>query len=321
MHADPYAVWLSEIMLQQTTVKAVAPYFQRFLARWPDVAALAAAPVDEVMREWAGLGYYSRARSLHACARIVAERGGRFPDCEQHLLALPGIGPYTAAAIAAIAFGQRAVVVDGNVERVVTRLFAIEQSLPQAKPAIKAATATLTPDVRAGDFAQAMMDLGATICTPKRPACTLCPFLSVCLAQARGDAASFPRKAAKTPRPNRVGAVFYLRRGDGQVLLRTRPPKGLLGGMAEFPGSEWTAVFDAAAALATIPLAAPCRCLDGGVVHVFTHFALHLTVFLGCVDAASVAPEGTYWVPENELDRHALPSLMRKVAACVAEQS
>ena len=319
--ADPYAVWLSEIMLQQTTVKAVAPYFQRFLARWPDVAALAAAPIDEVMREWAGLGYYSRARSLHACARIVAERGGGFPADEQHLLALPGIGPYTAAAIAAIAFGQRAVVVDGNVERVVTRLFAIEQPLPQAKPAIKAATATLTPDVRAGDFAQAMMDLGATICTPKRPACALCPFLPVCAAHARGNAESFPRKAAKTLRPHRAGAVFYLRRADGHVLLRTRPPQGLLGGMAEFPGSAWMAAFDLATALASAPLAAAYRQLDAGVVHVFTHFALHLTVYLGCVDAHIVAPEGTYWVPDDELDRHALPSLMRKVVALVVEQS
>ena len=313
---DPYAVWLSEIMLQQTTVKAVAPYFARFLARWPNVVALAEAPVDAVMQEWAGLGYYSRARSLHACAvAIVSQHGGRFPSSETALLALPGIGPYTAAAIAAIAFGQWAVVVDGNVERVVTRLFAIEQALPQAKPAIRAATASLTPQARAGDFAQAMMDLGATICTPRRPDCGLCPLATGCAGQARGDAESFPRKAAKAARPARSGAVFYLRRADGLVLLRIRPPKGLLGGMAEFPGSAWVAGFDLADALHSAPMAADYRLLPGRVDHVFTHFALALHVFAGSADIGAPAPDGAFWAAEAELDRFALPSLMRKVAA------
>ena len=311
--ADPYAVWLSEIMLQQTGVKTVGPYYQRFLDRWPDVAALAGADIGEVMREWAGLGYYSRARSLHACAtRVVADFGGTFPSREADLLTLPGIGPYTAAAIAAIAFGQHAVVVDGNVERVVTRLFAIGEGMPLAKPLIKQATANLTPLHRAGDFAQAMMDLGATICTPRRPACALCPLASGCAARKAGTMADFPRKAAKMPRPARRGAVFYLTRDDGMVLVQKRPPRGLLGGMTEFPGTEWAVDFKEAGARA--PLAVPLKRLPGTVAHVFTHFSLALAVFTGRAGEQMAAPEGTFWVGEAELEKLALPALMVKVA-------
>src|SRR5262245_26596950 len=238
---DPYRVWLSEIMLQQTTVKAVAPYFVRFLARWPTVQALAAAPLDDVLRLWAGLGYYARARHLHACAKVVVERyGGRFPASEVELGALPGIGPYTAAAIAAIAFDVPAAAVDGNVERVVARLFAIDQELP----AIRSLAERLSPAARAGDFAQALMDLGATLCTPKRPACALCPWMGACAARLRGDPETFPRKAPKVQGRLRRGAAFVAVRADGCVLLRSRPPKGLLGGMTEVPRNEWTHDFD-----------------------------------------------------------------------------
>jgi len=220
---DPYRVWLSEIMLQQTTVKAVAPYYARFLSRFPDVGALAAAPLEDVLKLWAGLGYYARARNLHACAKAVVERhGGKFPDTEQGLQALPGIGAYTAAAIAAIAFDQRASPVDGNIERVIARLFAVAEELPGAKPRIRALAEQLTPQRRAGDFAQAMMDLGATLCTPGKPACVLCPWTDACAARARGDQKSFPRKAEKKTGALRRGAAFVALRADGFVLTRTR---------------------------------------------------------------------------------------------------
>ena len=225
--ADPYRVWLSEIMLQQTTVKAVAPYYARFLARFPAVAQLAAAPLEDVLKLWAGLGYYARARNLHACAKAVVERhGGRFPDSEEELRTLPGIGAYTAAAIAAIAFDRRASPVDGNIERVIARLFAVEEELPGAKPRIRALAGKLTPQRRAGDFAQAMMDLGATICTPKSPACALCPWIEACAARARGDQESFPRKAPKKTGALRRGAAFVALRADGLLLLRTRRREG-----------------------------------------------------------------------------------------------
>ncbi len=253
--ADPYAVWLSEIMLQQTTVAAVIPYFSAFLARWPSVDALAEAPAEEVMRQWAGLGYYARARNLHACARAVTTQfGGRFPEEEAALRALPGLGPYTAAAVAAIAFGRRAVVVDGNVERVVARLFAIETPLPAAKPLIRERAAALTPKERPGDHAQAMMDLGATICAPKNPACVICPLSPVCAGRAGGDPARFPVKGQKPVRPLRRGAAFYILRADGAVLVRTRPQKGLLGGMTEIPGTPWSADFDESAARRLAPM-------------------------------------------------------------------
>jgi A/G-specific adenine glycosylase len=328
--ADPYRVWLSEIMLQQTTVAAVAPYYTAFLARWPSVESLAAAPVEEIMRQWAGLGYYSRARNLHACARrVAAEYAGRFPETEAALRGLPGIGPYTAAAIAAIGFGRRAVVVDGNVERVVSRLFAIEAPLPAAKAAIKEKAADLTPFERPGDYAQAMMDLGATICTPRKPACALCPLTAGCVARAQGDPEAYPRKAAKPERPLRRGAAFFIRRRDGMVLLRTRPPKGLLGGMTEFPGTEWiptSSVEDRPfegvmagidPAIRALVAAVPVRKLATGVTHVFTHFRLELEIYMVEVARSLPPPAGCRWVHETDLDREALPSLMRKVLTAV----
>jgi A/G-specific adenine glycosylase len=317
---DPYRVWLSEIMLQQTTVKAVAPYFLRFLDRWPDVDALAAAPLDDVLRLWAGLGYYARVRNLHACARAVVERfGGRFPAREDELASLPGIGCYTAAAIAAIAFGAPAAAVDGNVERVVTRLFAIEQELPAAKPEVRRLAQSLTPALRAGDFAQALMDLGATICTPRSPACAICPWLADCAARARGDQESFPRKAKKREGRLRRGAAFVMLRANGCVLVRTRPPRGLLGGMTEVPTTEWTADFDQDDALAAAPRlgrAKPSwRRVPGVVTHVFTHFPLELVVYVAEVPSGTRAAAGTRWVPVAELAGEALPNIMRKVIA------
>jgi A/G-specific adenine glycosylase len=311
--ADPYRVWLSEIMLQQTTVAAVGPYFRKFLDRFPDVNALAQAPSDDVMRLWAGLGYYARARNLHACAKAVAARGGIFPETAAGLLELPGIGPYTAAAIAAIAFDEQATVIDGNVERVITRLYAVEEELPRAKPAIRALTEPLTPAHRPGDFAQAMMDLGATICTPKNPACSLCPWNDACEARALGLQESFPRKAAKGERPARFGAAFFAVRADGAVLLRRRPEKGLLGGMTEIPGSDWIAKFDRKSALLQAPLKADWRKITGSVSHVFSHFSLELQVFAAEVSLKTRAPENAWW--SQEVDSEALPSVMRKVVA------
>jgi A/G-specific adenine glycosylase len=248
---DPYRVWLSEIMLQQTTAKAVAPYYSRFLARWPSLQDLASVRLVEVLKLWAGLGYYARARNLHACARaIVARHDGAFPQSEEELRTLPGIGGYTAAAIAAIAFNRKVTPVDGNIERVVARLFAVEEVLPAGKPAIVALAQTLTPARRAGDFAQAMMDLGATICTPKRPACALCPWNDACATRLRGDPETFPRKAPKTQGRLRRGAAFVALRADGAVLMRTRPAKGLLGGMTEVPNTQWSHDFDECDALA-----------------------------------------------------------------------
>ena len=319
--ADPYRVWLSEIMLQQTTVKTVGPYFARFLTRWPDVRSLAAAPLDAVLQAWAGLGYYARARNLHACAQIVAARhGGRFPENETDLRTLPGIGAYTAAAIAAIAFGRRATPVDGNVERVVARLFAVEAELPAGKPEIRTLAACLTPPARPGDFAQAMMDLGATLCTPKRPACALCPWQTSCAAFRRGDPAAFPRKRAKIPGQLRRGAAFWIVREDGHALIATRPARGLLGGMAEVPGSVWSSDFDPLSALASAPSIGlgrriAWRRLPGVVTHVFTHFPLELVVYAAQAPRGAKPPQGMRWVELSRLDAEALPSLMRKVIA------
>ncbi len=319
--ADPYRVWLSEIMLQQTTVKAVGPYYARFLARWPDFRALAAAPLDDVLKTWAGLGYYARARNLHACARVVVERhGGQLPASEEGLRALPGIGAYTAAAIAAIAFDAAATPVDGNIERVIARLYAIDMPLPAAKPKISRLARGLTPPRRAGDFAQAMMDLGATICTPKTPACALCPWNESCAAYARGDAETFPRRVPKREGALRRGAAFVVRRADGFVLVRTRPEKGLLGGMTEVPTTEWTKDFDERGALKYAPRFAakklPKWCRTVGIVrHVFTHFPLELTVYAADVPARTPAPKDTRWIAISELAGEALPSLMRKVLA------
>ncbi|QXX73391.1 A/G-specific adenine glycosylase [Methylovirgula sp. HY1] len=321
--ADPYAVWLSEIMLQQTTVAAVKSYFTAFLARWPTIAALAAAPVEAVMQQWAGLGYYSRARNLHACAQMIATQlGGRFPTNEAGLLRLPGIGSYTAAAIAAIAFDEKVAVVDGNVERVISRLVALEVSLPAAKPLIKEKTAALVPAARPGDFAQAMMDLGATICTPRRPACGLCPLQPFCLAATQAVPERFPLKAPKRARPNRQGAVFFTRCGDA-VLLRTRPPRGLLGGMAEFPGTAWSEDFDRDFDEEKVLREAPflvdyCK-LPLGVTHVFTHFSLRLAIFAADVAPGTLASADCRWVNPDALATEALPSVMRKVLAAIKD--
>jgi A/G-specific adenine glycosylase len=317
--ANPYAVWLSEIMLQQTTVKTVGPYYARFLAHWPTVSALAETKLDDVLRAWAGLGYYARARNLHACARAVVERhGGIFPNSIEALRALPGIGDYTAAAVAAIAFDHPAVPVDGNVERVVSRIFAIEEMLPAAKPTIKRLAMSLLPPRRAGDFAQALMDLGATICSPKRPACALCPWNDVCVAHSLGRQEAFPHKAPKREGKLRQGAAFVAVRADGRVLLRQRPEKGLLGAMTEVPGSDWTHDFDVASARRSAPrflTKTKWRKLSGVVTHVFTHFPLELTVFLAPLTRATMAPKGARWVKVTDLSGEALPNVMRKVLA------
>jgi A/G-specific adenine glycosylase len=317
---DPYRVWLSEIMLQQTTVKAVAPRYADFLRRWPDVAALARAELGEVLAAWAGLGYYARARNLHACAQVVVERhGGSFPATEAELRKLPGIGAYTAAAIAAIAFGARATPVDGNIERVVARFFAVTTPLPEAKAEIRALADSLTPDDRAGDFAQAMMDLGATICTPRRPACGLCPVRPDCSGHAQGLAAELPYREEKAARPVRRGVAFVAFREDGSLLLRERPLKGLLGGMLEVPSSPWESAKPKAGSLeAYAPLAAAWKKVPGMVEHTFTHFHLELSVYRASVGAdaeftEAASPERCRWLKLRELSKAALPSLMRKV--------
>jgi A/G-specific adenine glycosylase len=320
--ADPYAVWLSEIMLQQTGVKTVGPYFEKFLGRWPDVAALGRASLDDVLRMWAGLGYYSRARNLHACAvTVLRDHGGVFPDTEEGLRALPGIGPYTAAAIAAIAFDRRTMPVDGNIERVVSRLFAVEEPLPQAKPLIQQLAMTLLGDSdvksRAGDSAQALMDLGSSICTPKKPACALCPLNDDCAARVRGDQEIFPRKAPKKSGELRCGAAFVVTRGS-ELLVRTRPEKGLLGGMTEVPNSSWLVAQDNDAALEQAPVlkgVARWHRRAGVVTHVFTHFPLQLVVYTAKVATRTGAPEGMRWVPIATLEDEALPNVMRKAIA------
>ncbi|HYE00624.1 MAG TPA: A/G-specific adenine glycosylase, partial [Alphaproteobacteria bacterium] len=310
--ADPYRVWLSEIMLQQTTVVAVAGYFRRFVDRWPTVGDLAAAPVDDVLAAWAGLGYYARARNLHACARAVVERhGGRFPDTAEGLRALPGIGAYTAGAIAAIAFGRRAAAVDGNVERVVSRIHAVEEPLPAAKKRIAALTEALVPADRPGDFAQALMDLGATVCVPRNPRCVLCPWRDACEARRQGIQEGLPRKAAKAERPTRRGYAYWLVNPEGAVLLRRRPPRGLLGGMLEIPSSDWAAELPADPAAAA-PLAAQWRALPGIARHGFTHFELELTVLTGQAGAAWRQAAGE-WVAVDRLGEAGLPSVMMKV--------
>jgi A/G-specific adenine glycosylase len=305
---DPYRVWLSEVMLQQTTVAAVRDYFHRFTARWPDVAALAAAEDDAVMAEWAGLGYYARARNLLKCARAVAASPtGRFPDTEEGLRALPGIGPYTAAAIAAIAFDRPATVVDGNVERVMARLHAVETPLPKAKAELTALAARLTPALRPGDHAQAVMDLGATICTPRNPACGICPLRAPCAARAAGTAPDLPRKIAKAAKPVRHGHIYVARRADGAWLMERRGPHGLLGGMLGWPGSDWGPQPEPAP-----PVPAPWRTLDSEVRHTFTHFHLRLAVHLAVLDDDAGAPPGMFFVPAAEFRPADLPTLMRK---------
>jgi A/G-specific adenine glycosylase len=319
--ADPYRVWLSEIMLQQTTVQAVKAYFEKFVALWPTVEALATAPLDDVLKAWAGLGYYARARNLHACAKDVVSRfGGRFPATEEALRSLPGIGPYTAGAIAAIAFGGRHAAVDGNVERVISRIYAIETPLPLSKPEIRAKAQALVPEQRAGDFAQAMMDLGATICMPRQPNCLICPWTEHCAGRISGLAPTLPRKAPKKAVPTRRGVAFWVAREDGAVLLRRRPEKGLLGGMMEVPSTQWSAKVTDAEAQA--PLAAAWRKLPGKVEHTFTHFQLELTVWLAenVIDGA-LRDDGDYrWTKRQDLAGEALPTVMRKVVSHVLDR-
>lgn len=308
--ADPYRVWLSEVMLQQTTVAAVGPYFAKFTDRWPSVEALAGAEDADVMAAWAGLGYYARARNLLACARAVTDQhGGIFPDNEEGLRALRGVGAYTAAAVAAIAFGRRAVVVDANVERVVARLFAIDTPLPAARPAIRAAADSITPDARAGDFAQAMMDLGATICTSRSPACGICPLRQDCAAFRTADPAAFPVKAAKKAKPHRLGHSWWIERADGHVWLVRRPAKGLLGGMRALPSSHWSATPDA-----TPPLTATWKALPEPVAHVFTHFSLALTVHVAHVADDNLPPGEGEWWPLPRIGEAGLPTLFRRAA-------
>jgi A/G-specific adenine glycosylase len=316
---DPYRVWLSEIMLQQTTVATVGPYFERFLARWPALDALAAAPLDDVLHAWQGLGYYARARNLHACARaIVDQHDGRFPETEAGLRDLPGIGAYTAAAIAAIAFDQPATPVDGNIERVVARIFLVRTPLPDAKPELRRLAATLTPPARAGDYAQAAMDLGATICTPLKPKCVLCPWREDCRGRQAGIAETLPARKPKAVKPLRRGVAFWAVRADGAALLRRRPMKGLLGGMMEVPSTEWrTAPWSLAAARKAAPVAARWRLLPGIVRHSFTHFDLELQILVGAVVAKhgrNAAALGK-WVAQDALGTQALPTVMKKVIA------
>jgi A/G-specific adenine glycosylase len=307
---DPYRVWLSEVMLQQTTVAAVKSYFAEFTRRWPTVDALAGAEEGEVMAAWAGLGYYARARNLRACAAEVVARGGTFPGSEEGLRALPGLGAYTAAAVAAIAFGRRAVVVDANVERVVSRLFAVTEPLPGSRPTLRRHADAITPELRAGDFAQAMMDLGATICTSKAPRCLLCPLSATCVARATGASEQYPFKTPKKPRPQRQGRAFWIAR-DNAVWLIRRPDKGMLGGMRALADDGWSAKGDGSG---HAPLAG--RWEPGGVVaHGFTHFGLdlHVAVYRGNDWAGLGALEGEWW-PLARIEEAGLPTLFAKAA-------
>ncbi len=318
VRADPYHVYLSEIMLQQTVVKTVIPYFETFLAQWPTIFDLAACDLEDVLKRWAGLGYYARARNLHACANVVAHKHeGVFPSGEKQLLALPGIGPYTQAAIRAIAFGKRAGVVDGNVERVIARLYALQQPVREIKPDIKAKACALTPARRPGDYAQAMMDLGATVCTPKRPACGRCPLQKNCKARKLDCVAALPVRAAKKPKPIRTGTAFLVVREDGCVLLRQRPDKGLLAKMLEVPSVGW---IEGKKKVQTegAPMETQWRQVPGIVTHTFTHFHLQLDVQLAHVTADQPLLAGAdhrrcRWVLREELSAQALPGVMRKI--------
>jgi A/G-specific adenine glycosylase len=311
--ADPYRVWLSEVMLQQTTVATVRPRFQAWVARWPNIAALAAADEAEVMAAWAGLGYYARARNLARTARVVADdHGGRLPDTEAALRALPGLGDYTAAAVAAIAFGRRAVVIDANVERVVARLFAIGEPLPGARKAIRAAAGDVFPEHRAGDVAQALMDLGSGVCTPRSPKCLLCPLCDDCVGLASGAPEHFPVKAAKTARPQRFGTIFWLERDDAVLLVR-RPAKGLLGGMRALPTGAWT---DAPPAFADAPATVDWHILPETISHGFTHFTLDLALAVGRAGAQTAHAIGEYW-PIDRLESAGLPTVFAKAADAI----
>jgi len=309
--ADPFRVWLSEIMLQQTTVKAVAPYYVRFLTRWPDIDALAAAPLDDVLKTWAGLGYYARARNLHACARAVVEHhGGQFPASEAALRALPGIGAYTAAAVAAIAFGRQTAPVDGNIARVLARLLAMEKPIAGARVELAAAARVLAPSRRAGDFAQALMDIGATLCRPQSRACNSCPLAQDCTAFQAGVPEVYPRRDEAKVRPRRQGAVFFARRSDGAFLARRRPPRGLLASTIELPGTPWTSKNPDDGLAGAAPVDARWRRLPGDVEQVFTHFALRLTVYAAEFEGG--APADCFWVKPDAIGAAGFSSMMRK---------
>ena len=317
---DPYRVWMSEVMLQQTTVATVRGAYERFLARYPTVEAMAAAPLDDILHAWQGLGYYARARNMHRAARAVAARGGKFPDTESALAALPGVGTYIAAAVAAIAFDRPANVVDANVERVVARLFAIRDPLPGSRATIRDRAASIAPEERPGDYAQALMDLGSAVCTPRSPRCMLCPLRAFCRAQAEGIAETLPAKRPKAAKPLRHGIAFWAIRIDGTVLVRRRPDNGLLGGMIEVPSTAfrdtpWTATEARAAA----PLPAPWRPLAGTVRHGFTHFDLEIRVMTARVSPQAQAA-GT-WSTIEGLKDHALPTLMKKVVRHALEKT
>ena len=310
--ADPYHVWLSEIMLQQTTVATVGPYYRRFLDRWLDIHGLAEAPLDDVLHAWQGLGYYARARNLHRCAGVVVEQhGGAFPADEAALLKLPGIGPYTAGAIAAIAFDLPTTAVDVNVERVMARLHGLETPLPEVKPEITTLARRLAPAECAGDYLQAVMDLGAATCTPRKPSCGRCPWAEFCVARAAGIAESLPRKSPRPERPTRRGVAFWALTRNGEILLRRRPEKGLLGGMMEIPSTDWREpLWEIDAAIAGAPFKANWRELDGTVRHSFTHFHLELTVMAAW--APNMKADGI-WCPVDRLGDHALPTVMKKI--------
>ncbi|MBL0370873.1 A/G-specific adenine glycosylase [Rhizobium sp. KVB221] len=313
--ADPYHIWMSEVMLQQTTVQAVKAYFEKFLSLWPTVGDLASADTEDVMKAWAGLGYYARARNLKKCAEaVVALHDGAFPQTVEGLRRLPGIGDYTSAAIAAIAYDIRALVMDGNVERVVSRLFSVREALPGAKPILKAYLETLTPAERPGDFAQAMMDLGATICTPRRPACSLCPWRESCVALHQDDPENFPVKEAKKEKPVRQGAAFVAVDEGQRVLLRKRPDTGLLGAMTEVPTTGWTASRDGETGINAAPFAGDWK-PTGAITHVFTHFELRLSVYRADVESAGAKPNNGWWEPVANLDGEALPTVMKKAIA------
>jgi A/G-specific adenine glycosylase len=311
--ADPYRVWLSEVLLQQTTASTATPYYRAFIEKWPRVEDLAAASPDAVMSAFAGLGYYSRARNLHACAREIVRRGGRFPSGEVELGALPGIGEYTAAAIAAIAFGRQAAPVDGNIARILSRLFAIEQPIAHSRPALATAARALAPRDRPGDFAQALMDIGATVCRPRKPACPACPLREDCAALRSGAPETYPRRPAAKAKPHRQGAVFFAHRKDGAFLARRRPPGGLLASTVELPGTPWRNDPPAEGWENAAPMAARWLRLPDKVEQAFTHFTLRLAIYAASVNA--VAPEGCFWLEVSTIDEAGFSNVMRKAAA------
>ena len=307
---DPYRVWLSEVLLQQTTAQAVTPYFRTFVEKWPTVETLAAAPIEAVISAFAGLGYYSRARNLHACAKAIAGAGGRFPSDEAALRALPGVGAYTAAAIAAIAFDAQAAPVDGNIARILARLTALEAPIAESRQALAATARLLAPPRRAGDFAQALMDIGATICRPRSPDCAACPLKVDCAAFRSGAPETFPRKVKAKLKPHRAGAVFFAHRSDGAFLARRRPPKGLLASTVELPGTPWTGEGPGGSLADGAPVAAHWRRLPGEVEQVFTHFALSLVVYTATYEGG--APDSHFWVRRDAIGEAGFSNVMRK---------